>query len=361
MLTILAGMIVIALLSIGLINTDPSLISYFSKNSEIYRGLNYIDRNGGSSPLLIAIRTNSGENLINDKMYKQLWALQDALENHEAVGTIVSFPVLLSEGRRSPLTFFLTRNLLLDILEQPQYGEIAASFITKDRQHALLFLRMKEFNRKVPRLKIIKELKRIVHAYNFDPNLIGGVYAMQGYLSQMVASSLVTGLTQLILIFGVIAYIISRHWRISLGMVLSIGIIPICILGSLGLFGIPLDVISSPASNLAIGIGVDAMIHMVKAYRRMNAESPSEERWNIVRRQLWEPVLTSMIIVCLGFGIFFFSSFPPTQRFGGSIVLGSIVASLTALFVFPILSELRWENLFTRTKDILLKIRTGRS
>jgi hypothetical protein len=167
----------------------------------------------------------------------------------------------------------------------------------------------------------------------------------------MVASSLIWGLGQLILLFGAIAYFISRSWRVSLSMLLSISIVPVCILGFLGLLSIPLDVISSPAANVAIAIGVDAMIHMLKAYRRMSHIKDSRQRWSRVREQLWEPVLTSMFIICLGFGIFFFSSFPPTQRFGGAIVLGSIIASISALFVFPTLSELRWQDVLTTIKD----------
>ena len=37
----------------------------------------------------------------------------------------------------------------------------------------------------------------------------------------------------------------------------------------------------------------------------------------------------------MGFGIFMLSDFPPTQRFGASVMLGTLLASLSALFVLP--------------------------
>ncbi|MBU1906280.1 MAG: hypothetical protein KJ923_04710, partial [Candidatus Omnitrophica bacterium] len=74
------------------------------------------------------------------------------------------------------------------------------------------------------------------------------------------------------------------------------------------------------------------MIHMIKAYRRTR-------NWQKVRDELWQPVLTSMFVVAIGFGIFLFSTFPPTQRFGGAIALGTVLAALTALYIMPLLSE----------------------
>ena len=60
-----------------------------------------------------------------------------------------------------------------------------------------------------------------------------------------------------------------------------------------------------------------------------------------VRERMWEPVLTSMFIVASGFAIFFFSSFPPTQRFGGQIVLGTVISAFSAIFIFSLLAQPR--------------------
>ena len=54
---------------------------------------------------------------------------------------------------------------------------------------------------------------------------------------------------------------------------------------------------------------------------------------------MWEPIMTSMLIVGSGFAIFFFSSFPPTQRFGGSIVFGTLISAFSAIFIFPFLAS----------------------
>lgn len=340
------------------INTDPSILSYFAKNSEITQGLKYIDNNGGSSPLILVLKSKDGKTLNYNGIYREMWELQHNLEAHRSVGTVLSLPTLLSEGKRNPIGKIMASEWLIDIMESPSYDRIAQSFITKDRKHALFLLRMKETDRVLPRTDIINDIKMIVSAHNFETHLVGGVYALQGQLAQLVTSSLIFGLGRLILIFGIIAYIISRLIPISLAMTASIAIIPVVIFGGFGLLNIPMDIIASPASNIAIAVGIDAMIHMTKAYRRLKKQDYSEaEKWKQIRQIMWKPIISSMLVIGLGFGIFFCSSFPPTQRFGGSVVAGSFIAGLTALFIFPQLIQLRLKHIGAGVTHLINKLK----
>jgi predicted RND superfamily exporter protein len=202
---------------------------------------------------------------------------------------------------------------------------------------------MRESYKDFSRLEVVDRIKQTVRDYGFVPEMVGGVYLLQGELSRLVAASLVYGLSKLIFLFIFVAWAVSRSIRISLAMVLSLCIIPVCMLGIIGYLGIPLDIISAPAANVAIAMGIDAMIHMVIfVRRRINQGVGSASAWNQAQRNLWEPIFGSMFIICAGFGIFSISSFPPTQRFGGSIVFGTIIAALTAIFVLPYLAELEW-------------------
>lgn len=313
------------------IDFDPSLLSYFSKSSEIYKGLSYIDRNGGSSPLILVVRSKNNEKIHSDKSYNQLWNLQESLEQHRAVGSAISLPVLIAQAKDVPvLGWVLPREMLLSAMELPMNDKIAKSFITKDRKYGLFLLRMIESYRTLPRLDIIEEIKLIAENEGLYPEIVGGIYNLQGHLAQLVASSLVGGLFKLILLFGLIAWYLSRSLRITLSVVASIFIIPLTVLGCFGIYRIPLDIISAPASNVAIAMGIDSMIHMIKSFRRTR-------NWDKVRDELYQPILTSMAVVATGFGIFLFSTFPPTQRFGGAILFGTVLAALTALYIMPLL------------------------
>jgi predicted RND superfamily exporter protein len=338
-------------------NTDPSLISYFKKNSTIRQGLLYIDHHGGSSPLILVVKTKSGEKLDTNHAYQELWGLQRNLESYPAVGTIISLPVIIAQAPHTNfLSILLSRDELLDTLERPQYDEIAKSFITDDHMEGLFLLRMNESNRTVSRLKVIDDIKDIVRAHGFIPEHVGGIYSLQGHLDQLVTSSVIFGMGQLIFIFTFIAWIVSRSLKVTLAITLSICIIPVIVLGMVGWLRVPLDVISAPACNIAIGLGIDSMIHMVRALRRQKLQDEKDiEAWVKIRHRFWQPVATFTVVMILGFGIFTFSEFPSTQRFGAAVVFGTLIASMTALFVMPLTAQLnrgRYPGLYSSSSSI---------
>ena len=56
--------------------------------------------------------------------------------------------------------------------------------------------------------------------------------------------------------------------------------------------------------------------------------------------QIGRPILGATGIICAGFGIFVLSSFPPTQRFGLAVILGTTAAATMSLVVLPRLAAL---------------------
>ncbi len=338
---VIFSLLLLALPGLWMANTDPSLLSFFNKNSKLEHDLTYIDQHGGSSPLILLIKTASGEKLDTEGSYQKLWRLQWNLEQYQEIGTIVSLPVLMAQAKQPILASLLSWNGLLNILQLPQFDSIANSFITHNHREGLFLLRMNESNRTMSRLKVIEEIKKTVRAHGFIPELIGGTYSLQGHLDQLVASSIIFGLSQLIIIFTFIAWIVSRSIRIAFAISLSICVIPVIVIGMIGWFQVPLDIISAPASNIAIGLGIDSMIHMVRAYRRQKHQNKEDaENWQSVRHRFWQPVGTFTLVMVLGFGIFMFSAFPSTQRFGAAVVFGALIACMTALFVMPTTAQL---------------------
>ncbi|MBU4332968.1 MAG: MMPL family transporter [Candidatus Omnitrophica bacterium] len=335
------GIVLFTATELSNLNLDPSLISFFSQKSNITEGLKYIDKHGGSNPLIAVVKSKTGDPLDSKESLAHLWKLHKEFEENDDVGTVISLPLIVNEARHSNFFSFMYSNKkLINVMEKPAYNSIAEGFITKDRKYALFLFRMNEEGRKDTRLAVIKKLSRITENNNMKPHLFGGIYALQGNLSKHVSKSLIYGLVRLILILTIIALLTSHSFGITIGMTFSISLVPLCVLGIIGTLKIPMDIIAAPASNIAISMGIDAMIHMTHTYKRLKKQNlKTKNTWLMVREKLWEPIMTSMIIVSSGFGIFFFSLFPPTQRFGGSIVLGTIIPAFSALFVFPLFAS----------------------
>lgn len=325
-----------AISGLSRMNTDPSLLSYFKSGDKLRDGMEYIDRNGGSSPLNIVVNDRDDKPLNTSEAYDKLWKLQESLEKEEDVGSVISLPVLLAEGKRVPFSFLVSLEKMLRIMGDKKYSSISKTFVTDDRLRANFFLRMKESSRTEPRVEVINRLKSIVDEHGYEVYSISGIYRLQGLMSREVIGSLVKGLRGLMFLFLFIAFIVSGSFRITIAMVCCLAVIPLCMLGLIGHLNVPLDIISAPAANVAIGMGIDSMIHMVIAMRRFLAEGNGFwQAWKNARRILWKPVVSSMCIVSAGFGIFSFSLFPPSQRFGLAVVLGTFLAAPVALFVLP--------------------------
>src|SRR6267143_1368993 len=106
----IAVILISAALGFGLrrINTDPSLLDYFKPHTELWDGLEYVDRNGGSNPLTLVVAAANGTKLNTDAAYQKMWTLHGALENNRYVGTVISLPTLLAEGDRMPFSLLIS-------------------------------------------------------------------------------------------------------------------------------------------------------------------------------------------------------------------------------------------------------------
>jgi predicted RND superfamily exporter protein len=335
--TVIAS-VLLGIFGIPHLNTDPSLLDYFKKDRQPREGLAYIDRNGGSNPLTILITPREGGKLSTKEEYQRMWVLQDDLENHKGVGTVLSLPVLMAEGHRHAFAFLFSWDHLLKIMNSPKHERIASTFITKDRSMAAFYLRMEEHTRTKSRIGLVNDLKAIVRKDGFVPVLVGGVYYLQGELARLVATSLKEGLFWLAVFFTGIAFIVGRSIRTTAAMIISLSLVPASILGGIGMLHIPVDIISAPATNICIGIAIDSMVHLIFGVRRAQKEGTKGwDAWIAGREEQWRGIVYSDVVIAAGFGIFALSNFPPTQRFGLVVLAGTIIDILANLFVLPLL------------------------
>ncbi|MEM7051321.1 MAG: MMPL family transporter [Acidobacteriota bacterium] len=328
-----------ALLALGIlrVQTDPDLLSYFQDGSPLHEGLAAIDRDGGSSPLSLVVGLPSGERLDTSEGIAQLAAAQQALEDDAATGAVLSAAALVAEAKEtSPFAALLPPSSLLDLLSQDSYQRVALSFITADRDRAQFFLRMHEEERRENRRAVIDRLTRGISEQGLDVELVGGLYDLQDRLGSLVRSSLLRGLLLLWLLFAGIAFAVSRNGRSTAALVFCLPWVPLAVVGTFGLLGRPLDIISSTAPTIALALGVDSMIHLAAAARRArHAGRAPAAAWRQALQETATAVVSATAIVAIGFSIFFASSFPPTQRFGGAVVVGSLLAAALALTVLP--------------------------
>lgn len=323
------------------LDTDPSLLDYFKPQQSVYTGIHHIDQMGGSNPLNFVVRHQSGEKLTNNTSFEALKALHRDIEAHPAVGSALSLAVLMEETQTHWLARWLPWGTVLNVLSNEKFGKVARGFISEDYKEALFVIRMKESVEVKDRLRVIRHLMAKPAQHQFSLQLVGGSYYMQAQLAHNIAQSIRSGISSLLALFSVIILMLSLSLTSTLFASLTLLSLVGTMVTVLGHYKIPIDIISSPALNICLGMAVDGMVHLIMDVQRQ------AERRGRVRRKAWVkalkrqayPTLISALVVASGFSVFALSEFPPSQRFGLEIVFGSLVALLLTILVFPQLAH----------------------
>lgn len=322
------------------LETDPTLFSYFKEGGDIKSGLTSIDQNGGSSPLQLVVSLKDGSGLDREEAYEKLWKLHKDLAAIEQVGTVLSLPALMAEANDYPLAFLLPWSQIVSLLSLDINQRAVDNFLSSDRLQALFLLRMREGDRSSPRLSVVGEVERTANNHGFHLDHSGGVYVLQGRLATLVSSSLTTGILSLLALFLVIAFIITRRWRLSLVMFITASMIPLISLGGIGMLSVPLDIISAPAVSVSLGLAVDALIHLALAVTRKKDKGTDTDAWGKAIKEQGSGIIASSGVIFLGFLVFSLSDFPPTTRFGVTVIAGALLAGFAALTFFPFFSKM---------------------
>ncbi len=315
------------------IDTDPGLLTYFAEGSLLKEGLSQIDADGGSSTLDIVVSDPAGEEISSAAVFRRLETLQTIFEADSAVGVVLSPVVLIEHARSIPFAGFLPVGLLLEMASSDALGRVGLGFVTPERDEARFQLRMRE-SVDEPREVVVERLREATRAAGLEPVLVAGLYDLQAQLGRLIASSLRIGIGGLLVLFQGVALVVARSARIAALMWGCLAAIPVVILGTFGHLGLAVDIVTSPAANIALAIGADSMIHLVVRVRRLSADG-AVAPWATAVAQIGSPVLRASAIIGAGFGIFALSSFPPTQRFGFAVVIGTAAAAAMALVVLP--------------------------
>ena len=321
------------------LNTDPPLSHYFDEDDPVRSHLEKIDSEGGTSPIELIIRDQQGEPLNTSDAFERMWKLQHSLEEQSQVGSIISLPVLLREANRATFAFLLSWEGIIEELQDPQYQSVANDFITPDRKNARFMIRMNDIVSSTGRDEIIANLERKVRAEGFEPYLVGGFFTLQQRMSVLVRKSMIQGFICLLVLFFIVAWVVSRSFLVAFAMILSLSIVPVLLFGLTVYSGIALDVVSAPAANIAIAMGIDGMLHFVRKRRFFLEREGKADSWDRAFSEIFRPVLFATLIVGIGFAVFVFSSFQSTTNLGILVMEGTLLSAVITLGIFPSLND----------------------
>ena len=363
-----------SIFGISKLTVENKFIDYFKSTTEIYKGLSLIDKKlGGTATLDVIIDApqlnesgmddlfdddfdddDFGE-ILDEEINKQgywfnsenlvyLETIHDYLENRPEIGKVlsVSSGIKLAEiannnERLSDLELALLRKLLPEDIE----SQLLSAYITNEDNQVRLSARVIESYEGLNRKELINSIKFDLEnkfKIEADRYKLTGISVIYNNLLQSLFGSLIGSIGIVFLSIFIMFLFLFRSIKLA-----AIGMLPNflaagAVIGTIGLTGIPLDVMTVTVAAVSIGMGVDNTIHYIfrfkKEYLECGAYLKSTKKTHAtIGRALF---YTSSTIV-LGFLVLATSNFSPTIFFGIFTSLSMIMAIIGSLVLLPVL------------------------
>ena len=364
--------ILLSVVGFNKLTVENKFIDYFKSSSEIYKGLSLIDKKlGGTATLDVIIDAPSmdqevdfefedefdedfGDSLADEIQEQGYWftsenlifleSIHDYLEGRNEIGKVlsVSSGVKIAEiannnKRLSDVELALLRSLLPEEIE----SQLLSSYISSDDNQVRLTARVIESLEGLNRKTFIESIDAdLQNVFGLDVNQysLTGISVIYSNLLQSLFGSLFGSMSIVFVSIFLMFLILFKSLNLALlGMVpnfLSAG----AVIGTIGLLGIPLDVMTVTVAAVSVGMGVDNTIHYIFRFKKEylasnNYLTASKNTHTTVGKAL---LYTSLTII-FGFLSLTISNFNPTVYFGLFTALAMIMAVISSLVLLPAL------------------------
>jgi uncharacterized protein len=365
---VLAFSSIILILSIyGLtrLKVENSFINYFDKKTEIYQGMKLIDEKlGGTTPLEIILKfkdSDSKNNKSDDDFFQgsdsneykdSYWFtnfrvnnivnVHQYLETLPEIGKVLSFYSVLQFGEKindnkklGPLEMAILYSKLPDDIKK----SIVTPYVSIENNEARISLRIIDsnpnLNRKELLIKIQKDLEEKLKL-NKDEFKITGILVIFNNLLQSLFDSQIKTLG--ITFAGIFILLLILFKSLSWSIVAAIPnfTAALFILGSLGLFNIPLDMMTITIASITVGIAIDNSIHYIYRFREEYKLNKNYKKTiEICHKSVGKAIVNASLTIVFGFSILIFSNFIPSIYFGIFTGLAMLTAMTLVLTLMP--------------------------
>ena len=385
LLTLLSGY------GISRLEVENRFIDYFKSDTEIYRGMEVIDTAlGGSTPLDIIIQAPAFDtpHVISsneEQLFDDEYDLDDEYDEFDEYGDIDEYGNIENDNAVAPLKesyWFSSAGLtvlseLTEFLQsQPEIGKVSslvqlnqvaadltghklndfeiafmrqslsvdiyqqlvAPYLIEDLDEARIQLRAMEtagLKRKELLAKIQQFATEEVGIAETDIRFTGLLVLYNNMLQSLFKSQIMT-LGAVFIGIMLMFLILFRSFKLSLIAIIPNFLAAGTVLGGMGIFKIPLDMMTITIAAITVGIGVDHSIHYITRFRREFAKDGNYiATMHRAHNSIGQALFYTAITIIIGFSILALSNFIPSIYFGLLTGLAMIAALLGSMTLLP--------------------------
>ncbi|MDC0461019.1 MMPL family transporter [Candidatus Pelagibacter sp.] len=356
----------LSVFGISKLEVENSFINYFSKNTEIYKGMKLIDEElGGTTPLEVILKfpeakkekTEEDDDFENwgdesEQDDEKYWFTKDKIDTIASVhnyldslpqiGKVLSFSSIIDVATQlnndKPLGT-LEMGVLYSKIPESIKTDIIDPYISIEDNEARISLRIIDSQENLRRNDLINKINFDLEnelGIEKDQYKLAGVLILFNNLLQSLFKSQI--LTLGLVMIGIFAMfmILFRNIKLSLIGVVPNFIAAFFILGIIGLLGIPLDMMTITIAAITIGIAVDNSIHYIYRFKEEFSKINNyKETLTTCHSTVGAAILNTSITIVFGFSILVLSKFIPTIYFGVFTGLAMLFAMISVLTLLP--------------------------
>ncbi len=326
------------------LSAENSFLNYFSDSTDVYRELTFIDQQfGGSTPLDLLYRIPDEQTkpdlIITADAIQTLQNIQNALEEHEAIGnitSIVDFARIARVVTGTPLVEY-ELTALYHTLDQHLRADLFNNYFSLEDQEVRISMRIQDATKDLDRAELMASIHGDMTKLGLteeDYQLTNLFVLYQDILARLVNSQFVT----LAIVYAAMALallLIFRSLPIALICLVPNLVTTAAIMGGIGLAGIPLDLMTITIAAVSMGISMDDTIHYVHRYRESTGSATEAVRNSML--SVGYAMLYTTIIIVIGFSSLVFSNFVPSVLFGVMTGITMLIALLMDMSILPVL------------------------
>ncbi len=372
---VLTGLlIVVTIIGISRLTVENSFIDYFKKSTEIYKGMKVIDQElGGTTPLTILINLPETEKSLparktdeeeidddfsefeefeDEENQDKYWFTSDKmalikkvhmyLEGLPEVGKVLSIGTMMmvaEEFNNNKPLDNLELALLYQGLPEKFKDMILSPYVSIEENQARLSIRIKDSLKGLKRNNLLKKIRFDLENkldLKKDQVHLTGVMILYNNMLQSLFSSQILSMGFVVIALLIMFMALFRSVKIALIALFPNLLSATIVLGVMGIFNFPLDMMTITIAAISIGIAVDNTIHYI---HRFKTEFEFDGNYiNTMKRchaSIGNAMFYTSFTVIIGFSILIFSNFIPTVLFGLLTGFSMLVALIAALSLLP--------------------------
>ncbi len=272
---------------------------------------------------------------------EQIESLHKYLESLPEVGKVQSLAIAyevaqdINQGSLNNFELAVMRqNLPANIKEV-----LVKPYLSDPHDQARATLRVKETSPQLNRMQLVDKIRN--HAtteLGFEQEQVRftGMLVLYNNMLRSLFSSQIVTLGAVFVGIMLMFLVLFRSFKIAIIAILPNMLAAGVVLGGMGLAAIPLDMMTITIAAITVGVGVDHAIHYLYRFREEFSERGKYiESMHASHASIGRAIFYTAIIIIIGFSILALSEFIPTIYFGLLTALAMFAAILGSLTLLP--------------------------